>query len=247
MRLRGHKYAVGTGPGDNDADVQQDEKDEQDLEKQDDETSLLPRPKKLNRDEAVQWVRKVLERSRGFELPGSFNPILISQLFWEQSRPWEEIALAHVNTVARKCKEFVNVVLQETAPPEFQSRLASLSVDAALREALEKCKVELRQIIKDKSRHPMTYNHYFTTTLQKMRQRKQQKINEKAQEEANGGRVIDRHGDTYDTLNTTELLKALNDSIELDMDRFSAQEALDYQRAYYKASNHGQTFTKFYC
>jgi len=44
-------------------------------------------PKKLNREEGLQWVLRVLQRSRGRELPGNFNPMLISQLFWEQSEP----------------------------------------------------------------------------------------------------------------------------------------------------------------
>jgi hypothetical protein len=37
-------------------------------------------------------------------------------------------------------------------------------------------KLELRKVLKDKARHPSTYNHYFTTTIQKMRQRKHHKL-----------------------------------------------------------------------
>jgi len=54
----------------------------------------LPRnPVKLTRAEATTWVLKILRRSRGHELPGTYNPLLISTLFWEQSSRWLELAM----------------------------------------------------------------------------------------------------------------------------------------------------------
>jgi hypothetical protein len=38
-------------------------------------------PIKMTCDEAIDWVHRTLERSRGLELPGNFNPLIISQLF----------------------------------------------------------------------------------------------------------------------------------------------------------------------
>jgi hypothetical protein len=138
MRLRGHKYGFGAGPGDNEKDAEEDKKAKEELEKltedDDDATSMfLPKPKQLTRDEAVQWVKKTLERSRGFELPGTFQPMLISQLFWEQSKPWEQIAIEHINKVARSCKDLVYMVIEASAPPEFKERLTSLSVEGSER------------------------------------------------------------------------------------------------------------------
>lgn len=234
MRLRGHRYAVGSGPGDDDIDLTDEDKAQQDLAALGDKSLslFLPNPKKLTRSEAVAWVQKVLERSRGSELPGNFNPMIISQLFWEQSDPWEKIAAEHINEVARRCKDFVTIVLQYTAPAEFQGRLAGMSVDAALKRALEECKAELRKIIADKSRHPMTYNHYFTTTVQKMRQRKQQKLTQKATNKS--GTAYIQNGESKTLVVPAEMEKAMADLIEQNMDKFSSEEALDNQRAYYK-------------
>lgn len=39
----------------------------------------------MSRDEAAEWVKNLLVRTRGCEQSGNFNPLLISQLFWEQS------------------------------------------------------------------------------------------------------------------------------------------------------------------
>ncbi|KAF1977702.1 hypothetical protein BU23DRAFT_452188 [Bimuria novae-zelandiae CBS 107.79] len=233
IRLRGHKYVVGAGPGDDDNEQAEVEKAEKELEEIDEDDWFLPKPKLLTRKEAINWVKKTLERSRGYELPGTFQPRLISQLFWEQSQPWEKIAVEHIISVAAICKDFVYRVLQYAAPAEFLPRITGLSVDAALKASLNAAKEELAKLIKDKARHPMTYNHYFTTTIQKQRQRKHQKIIQKAgvsvtQEVAFGG------GTYRDVIFPESLKDAMTQAIEQDMDTFSSQEALDYERAYYK-------------
>ncbi|KAJ4991097.1 dynamin family protein [Stagonosporopsis vannaccii] len=223
MRLRGHKYAFGAGPGDSAHDID------------DDEESFLPKPMELTRKEAVSWVKSSLERTRGHELPGTFQPMLISELFWEQSEPWQEIALDHINEVARACKEFVNTVLQYTAPLEFQPKIAAVNVDAALTKCLTNAKEESAKVLKDKARHPSTYNHYFTTTIQMMRKRKYEKLTEKASKESEISVPEAHNHPSFKTYNDPDkLAQAMNNAIEQDMDTFSSQEALDIQRAYYK-------------
>ena len=235
MRLRGHKYAVGVGPGDDDATITEELKVREELAKldEDDVALFLPKPKPLSRKEAIEWVRKILQRSRGSELPGNFNPLLISQLFWEQSQPWEKIASEHINNVARACKSFVYIVLQHTAPAEFTGRLAGLSVDYALATCLAAAKDELRRIVTDKSRKPMTYNHYFTTTIQKQRKRKHEKVIKHVRKEAEVGvDIFKQPGQSL--CDPVKMEKAFTNSIEQNMDKFSSEEALDNQRAYYK-------------
>jgi hypothetical protein len=235
MRLRGHKYAFGAGPGDEERETEEEAKAQEELDSLEDhpQISLLPRPTLLTRKEAVEWVKKTLERSRGFELPGTFQPMLISQLFWEQSQPWQEIAARHINTVASACKEFIDIVLQDNAPPEFKDRISALNVDGALNRALDSAKEELVKVLKDKNRHPTTYNHYFTTTIQKKRQRKQRQLAEKASK-ASEVRVRDFSNEISTRIDPEKLTKTMEAAIELNMDTFSSQEALDMERAYYK-------------
>ncbi|CAN9170146.1 unnamed protein product [Alternaria alternata] len=235
MRLRGHKYALGAGPGDEEKEIEEDLKAQEELEDLEEHPSLmfLPKPKKLTRQEAVEWVKKTLERSRGYELPGTFQPMLISQLFWEQSQPWEQIASQHVSTIASACKEFIDTVLQDAAPSEFKDRLSTLCIDGALTQALTGAKEELHKILKDKDRHPTTYNHYFTTTVQKMRQRKHQKITKKASK-ASEVSMYDCDDKLQKYVDPGKLTEAMDKTIELDMDVFSSQEALDIERAFYK-------------
>jgi hypothetical protein len=235
MRLRGHKYAFGAGPGDEEQDTEEDAEAQEELDKPEEysRSDYLPKPTELTRQEAVEWVKKILERSRGYELPGTFQPMLISQLFWEQSQPWKHIASQHIETVASVCKQFVGMVLQDSAPSEFRSRIAAFNVDSALTQALHSAKEELAKVLKDKDRHPTTYNHYFTTTIQKMRQRKYQQITREAAK-ASEVMIRDYNNNISTHVDPEKLTGEMEKAIELDMDVFSSQEALDMERAYYK-------------
>jgi hypothetical protein len=54
-------------------------------------------PKRITHAEATNWVKPLLENSRGRELSGTFDPILICPLFREQSMKWEELAINHLD------------------------------------------------------------------------------------------------------------------------------------------------------
>ncbi|KAH8695795.1 dynamin family protein-like protein [Phaeosphaeriaceae sp. PMI808] len=192
MRLRGHKYSFGAGPGDEDREIEEEAKAQEELDSLEGDPRLvfLPKPAKFTREEAIKW---------------------------------------HIDTVASACKMFVDMVLEHTAPSEFIGRLAALSVDGALDKSCKDAKEELRKVLKDKARHPTTFNHYFTTTIQKMRQRKHQKITKEAREVS---KVDSPDVEMY--IDPTMLSEAMDKAIELDMDVFSSQEALDTERAFYK-------------
>ena len=187
-------------------------------------------PKQFSRNEAVDWVLRLLQRTRGRELPGNFNPLLISQIFWEQSEPWEKLASEHIDDVAATCKQFVNKVLSFVAAPEAFTRLLDIRINPALKKAVKESQAELAKIIKDKNGHPITYNHYYTTTIQRMRQNRQSKGMLKV---ADSSRT-NNNGSPDDLIDPRKFESAVQQTIEVDMDRFSANEALDCQAAFYK-------------
>jgi hypothetical protein len=198
--------------------------------------SSLPKPKRMSPQEAITWVKKVMKRSRGHELPGNFNPELISHLFWDQSKPWETIAYLHVNEVARACKTFIYLVLKEVAPAEFLDPLKAITVDVALQDALTASLEELNKLLEDKTRHPMTYNHYFTTTVQKSRQHNYRTLTASAKRVCTPRAVADKVSASV----KPEELQNQPGSIQQNMRTLSAEEALKNLHAYYKVSNKGK-------
>jgi hypothetical protein len=193
-----------------------------------------PGPIKMTREEAVNWVHGTLVRSRGEELAGSFNPAIIPTLFREQSTPWNELAHAHVNSVAAKCKSFVEIVLNEAAPSDIKGRLVNFCIDKALSEALVAAKDELNKIMTDKERNLMTYNHYFTTKIQDQRKNKFAQIFSSVAKAASVSWAKDGDENKIETyISPAKLEQDMHAGIEQNMDKFSAEDALDTQIAYY--------------
>ncbi|EFR02685.1 interferon-induced GTP-binding protein Mx1 [Nannizzia gypsea CBS 118893] len=209
MDQKGHKYHV---KDDNEEDA-------------DKPTSVCPTvagcPEELSRKEAVKRVVRILERSRGREIPGTFNPMITSHLFWEQSEGWRAIAQDHANKVATKCKDFLLQVLEQTAPPDLRARIMNLTVTPALKAAHEAALDEIERVEQDKKRHPITYNNHFTDTLQKIQNRHSTFTG--------GAGYEDREYIRLDTF-----LSNLSNTTNKDMDKFSAEQALDTLDAYYK-------------
>ena len=197
------------------------------------------KPIRMTRNQAIQWVIRILQRSRGRELPGIFNPMLISQLFWEQSERWESLARAHIDFVANSCKIFLLDVLDHVASTDVKARLLDLTVLPALKCAHEAALDELKGIVEDKKRHPITYNHYFTDTLQKIQRERYSRMIMELTKEATVtvSEKTFTGGPGYEPRRYIhpELLKQqLGCTINKDMDRFSAEQALDAHDAYYK-------------
>lgn len=192
--------------------------------------------------EALKWVQRILERSRGRELPGNFNPAIIGQLFREQSTLWSSLAADHVDNVADICNTFVEQLLRSIATPDVYTKIYTNIIEPELKKRTDRAHHELSQIIKDKNGDPITYNHYYTTTVQKMRAKKQERkvkdfINQ------NGSPQSGYPSGTRMTFDTASLIEAMNDTaIEQNMDTFTAQDALICHMAYYKVSQESQQY-----
>jgi hypothetical protein len=228
MHRIGSKYRIPSAKGKNQTD-----KEPKDFSGDGTATDLNA-PIKLTRDEAIDWVHGTLERSRGLELPGSSNPLIVSHLFREQSAPWMSLALAHIENVADKCKVFVDVVLTETAPTDIRTRLADYCVEKALEDALAGAKHELTKIVDDKERNLITYNHYFTSKVQDQRKSKFAQILSGVAKSAQVSWAKDGDESRIEMyIDAAKLDSDMHSGIEQNMDKFSAEDALDTQIAYY--------------
>ena len=124
-------------------------------------------PQKVTETEAVEWVKDILLRSRGRELPGTFNPMIINTLFQEQSQQWEFEARKHVEHVWRACKRLMASIICEIADQRAGERLIQHWIHDLLKMRLCNAESELKQILADRQEHAITYNHYYTENVQK--------------------------------------------------------------------------------
>ena len=130
-------------------------------------------PKKINWDEALEWVRRVLVRTRGRKLVRNFNPLLVGELFWAQCSNWKPLAVEYLEDVAQICTRFLDILLQDKCPKDVISRLRVSLVQDALKTRYDGALQELELIMEDIKSYPINYNHYFIKTISERRQDRQ--------------------------------------------------------------------------
>ncbi|KAI9660668.1 MAG: hypothetical protein M1821_010020 [Bathelium mastoideum] len=198
------------------------------------------KPKCLNRPQAEKWVLKVLQRCKGRELPGNYNPELIRTLFMEQSEHWEIIAFTHVDAVAKACQNVLRLALKHCAREDISERLYKTRIRGVLNEQLKLAREELTNVLEDKNGHPMTFSHSYSLTVQRQRYRRYGGILKHMARantsfinlEGPNGSSIDPQIWSRHYVDPEKLRDAAREAA--DMDRFSASEALDSQIAFYK-------------
>ena len=117
----------------------------------------------------------LLVQSRGRELPGTFNPMLISELFQEYSEPWEERAKNHVYKLWSQSSRFLEAVLHNFADDSVSQTYSRLVIGPELDNMLVSANEALVLLFEEKSSHAMTYNHYFTTNVSSARNDRRKK------------------------------------------------------------------------
>jgi len=76
-----------------------------------DETSPdYPVPDIIPRAKYLDEVTELLKRSRGRELPGMFNLLIVGDLFHEQSVSWERLMRLHLKAVWDAARAFLELV-----------------------------------------------------------------------------------------------------------------------------------------
>jgi GTP-binding protein EngB required for normal cell division len=190
-------------------------------------------------DEFICQVLNLMQRSRGCELPGTYNPQIIRDLFFQQSEPWQSIVQQFAEEIWESSMSTANLILDYVSDEMTASALRNLIIGPVTDSIKEKVANTIGQIMHPhQTGHPITYNHYLTENIQKSRaehQRKQMARKLDAffgtDQEKGKNRCDARSIDVVNLLNTITC-----NSIA-DMDRYACSEAIDCMRAYYKVGS----------
>jgi len=201
-------------------------------------TSDIPRGViPIARDEFIEYIGQVMRRTRGRELPGTFNPMIVADLFLEQSTPWEAIARSHIDNVWNAAKAFLSLAVIYVADAATSKALFQKIFEPALtklKKTLNEKTTEL--LVPHQKSHPITYNRYFSETLQKVRNERNKKEYTKILTGFFGVSSIEESIYTNQRKDLRQLLTLLLERTEPDMTRFACSEALDCMQAYYKVT-----------
>lgn len=194
-------------------------------------------PKKMTRRQAIKWVNQIQERIRGRELPGVFNPMIIGHIFQQQSANWEKIAREHIDAVSELCKRFVLHVLDSVGTSDVREKLTTSLILPLLKGAHADAIAELGRIMDDKSQHPITYNHYFTDTVQQIQQGRYTTLAQQSTVEVSAKTFTGGSGyENKEYIDPVTFNRGLKKTFQQDMSKFAAEQALDAHDAFYKVN-----------
>ncbi|KAI1770234.1 P-loop containing nucleoside triphosphate hydrolase protein [Hypoxylon cercidicola] len=193
--------------------------------------SPMSQPKEVLRSEYLKEVKDLMRTTRGCELPGTYNPLIIGDLFREQCTPWRRCLEAFSNKIFAAVKFTVDAALSHILDKDTKAKLWGELIN----NALDKLNYQLRDKVNEILRphedgHPITYNHYLTENVQKIRSTR---FRDNLINGLREGGVVD---DVYDNVNIENCLEAVIRHTEADMETLSCSDAVDWMEAYYKVA-----------
>ncbi len=218
MRLRGHAIVITE-----DRDIN---------DNADDGNQDTNQPRCISRSAYIKEVKALMKESRGRELPGTYNPLIVTELFSEQCKPWQGKVRSLVDRVFNAASITIESILQHIA----DGQTAEALLHAIVRPTMENIKKELTGKTDETmepyiSGHPITYNHYLTDNVQKAQARRsRQQLEERLKS------FFDMENLPYNNAvycNPLQLLNNLAAHVEPDMDTYSCSIAIDMMEAYY--------------
>ena len=163
--------------------------------------------------------------------------MIVSDLFLEQSIPWEAIARSHVHKAWKAAKEFLGHAAAYVADATTSRALFQKIFEPALNRLLEILNEKTTELLTPHQRsHPITHNHYFTETLQKLCNERHQNEYSKIIKQFFGVSSLEKPHYCGRNHDLHELVTTLVQRTEPDMNRFACSEALDCMEAYYKVN-----------
>ena len=195
-------------------------------------------PIKVTREAYIDQVSEIMRKTMGRELPGTFNPLVVKDLFAEHSRPWNHLAKEHIVSIWTTVRRFLLLVVAEIADPTTEMTL----IEELFDPGLEEMKMQLHNKVDEllqyrRDGHPITYNQSFTEKLQQSRNERRRETT-KAFLKKFFNCPLKHYGVQVNRfLDIEELSERLAKGQESDMHRFAASEALDAMFAYYDVGN----------
>ncbi|KAJ4307351.1 hypothetical protein N0V88_000735 [Collariella sp. IMI 366227] len=207
--------------------------DYSDDEDSDDDT---PGPHVIRRSTYINKVKMLMVDSRGRELPGTYNPLIVGELFRKQCKPWHGMVRSVLESTFHAASHTMESILQHAADEETATALLSIVVVPAMEVIRAGLWSEADKILEPHiSGHPITYNHYLTDNVQKAQaQRLRLKLEEHLKLFFNTSELSS--GLMNYKFDMLKLFDKLTVRMEPDMDTYSCSMAIDMMEAYYKVA-----------
>lgn len=161
----------------------------------------------IHEKQFLQEIRQLLNDSKGRELPGTFTPLLVGDLFIRQSTNWKPFALDFVEDVWNTVKQFLDDVLVHVADENVGEALLEEIIDPEMDRILTKLKDKVAELHSPYARgSPKTLNPRFVRELESRRSQQAEKPPD--QPDTVFGTTITEDADAYACRELLHLMQA---------------------------------------
>lgn len=193
------------------------------------------KPDQISRADYMNEVNDLMKRSKGCELPGTFNPLIINELFKEHCQPWRDITSRLKGKILEAVYWTTWSILEHVAVVETAngiSRIISNGIEM-LRNDLDRKMIELFD--PHYIGNAITYNHYLRYDVQKAQSGRQRRDIERILKNELG-LTCSEHSITISAADIAGLLTTLVQYTTANVEHYAASLAVDYMQAYYTVS-----------
>lgn len=195
-------------------------------------------PRLTNREEFLNYVGIRMNRNCGRELPGTFNPGIIGDLFFDQAKPWKGIMHYTREHLLKASETTINLILDHVTDPTTAQAIQLYLIQPNMKVVSNALAEKVDEVLRPHLfGHPLTFNHYFIDNVQKKRSDETRKamankliafFGKDPEAESESDRIYDGK------FNIRALLDSLVLKTEVEFDRFARVEATNAMEAYYK-------------
>ncbi|PVH98723.1 dynamin family protein [Periconia macrospinosa] len=200
--------------------------------------NIRSRPKRITRRNYLSKVKTLLKRSRGRELPGTFDPLIIGDLFHEQRKPWAALVDEYMEKIISAIYTAIHATLSHITTSSTKEELLRRFIHPGLERLTSDLRIKVQDILRPhETGHPITYNHYLTETVQNAQdQRFRGEVRKSLSEFFGYGQGASSHKLIEYPFELNSLIDTLVGKHKADMDEYACSTATDFMEAYYKVA-----------
>jgi GTP-binding protein EngB required for normal cell division len=189
----------------------------------------------MMRDGYLEEVKALMAECWGRELPGTFNPLVVGDLFSRQCKPWKAITQALVEEIHTAAATTFDKMISEYCDDNTRMRLMKRQIQPPLHRLRKDVQDKVNELLRPHlSIHPITYNKDLVNGVQKIQSERHRTKFDRLSTQACGHTAESAAEKNATAVYLRNVLTALRNGTEPNVDKCSESLAADVAAAYYQ-------------
>jgi hypothetical protein len=186
----------------------------------------------MMRSSYLEEVKILMYKGRGRELPGTFNPMVVGDMFSRQCKPWMAITRTLVENIYTAAVTTFSKMISEICDHNTTTRLLKGLIQPSLHVLREKLAQKVDELLRPHiAIHPITYNDDLTSSVQNIQTARHHRAFDVLCDKIFGRH---RRKNNIGGVELDENLTRLKEKTEPNVEEYSASLAADVAAAYYQ-------------